>query len=282
MYQAKSTGKGGYALFDAKLHAAAVERMELESELRHALAHDELQLHYQPIVSLDDRRLRDTEALVRWQHPRLGLIPPVKFIPIAEETGLIMELGRWVLESACQQVSHWCTHLAAGLSVSVNLSARQFHHVGIVDEVTEALRKSGLNPSHLTLELTESVLVDDPVEAITQLAALKDLGIKLAIDDFGIGYSSLSYLKQFPVDLLKIDRTFVRGVENDAHDKAIARSVVALADAFGLQVTAEGIETEGQCAQLLGMGCNRGQGYLFSRPLVAEAFEAFVKKQLPR
>jgi len=277
MYQAKSTGKGGYALFDAKLHAAAVERMELEAELRHAMAHDELQVHYQPIFSLDSRQLRDAEALVRWQHPRLGLIPPVKFIPIAEETGLIIELGRWVLEQACQQMSQWCSHLAEGLSVSVNLSARQFHHAGIVGEVTEALRKSGLSPHNLTLELTESVLVHDPVEAIRELGALKDLGIKLAIDDFGIGYSSLSYLKQFPVDLLKIDRTFVQGIETDAHDKAIARSVVALAGAFGLDVTAEGIETEGQCAQLVDMGCNRGQGYLFSRPLPANVFEAFVR-----
>jgi diguanylate cyclase (GGDEF)-like protein/PAS domain S-box-containing protein len=279
MYQAKGTGKGGYALFDAKLHASAVERMELETDLRHALAYEELDVHYQPIVSLDNRRLCDAEALVRWRHPRLGLIPPVKFIPIAEETGLIIKLGRWVLEKACQQVSHWCTHLAADLSVSVNLSARQFHHAGIVGEVTEALQKSGLSPRNLTLELTESVLIQDPVETIAQLGALKNLGIKLAIDDFGIGYSSLSYLKQFPVDVLKIDRTFVGGIETDVHDKAIAHSVVALAGAFGLDVTAEGIETEGQCTQLLAMGCSRGQGYLFSRPLPADAFEAFVKDQ---
>lgn len=274
MYQAKSTGKGGYAIFDTHLSAAAIERMEIETELRHALAHQELLIHYQPVVHLTDRRLCDVEALVRWQHPRHGLVCPAKFIPVAEETGLIIDVGRWVLQHACRQVRQWQKRFGE-LSLSVNLSARQFRHVGIVGDVIEALRQSNLDPCSLTLELTESVLVRDPVATIAQLRTLKDLGIKLAIDDFGIGYSSLNYLKQFPVDLLKIDRTFVQGIETDVHDKAIARSVIALADAFGLKVTAEGIETEGQAHQLLAMGCHHGQGYLFARPLSVEACDAF-------
>ncbi|HUI69792.1 MAG TPA: EAL domain-containing protein [Spirochaetia bacterium] len=280
MYRAKNTEKGSFAFYDTQLNAVATERLEIETGLRRALARHELVVHYQPIISLDDRHVSDVEALVRWRHPRLGLMPPAKFIPIAEETGLIIEIGQWVLEEACRQVGIWQRRFAQNLSLSVNLSARQFRHVAIVNEVTEALRKSGLNPGSLTLEITESVLVHDPVETIGQLQALKRLGIRLAIDDFGIGYSSLSYLKQFPVDILKIDRTFVNGVDSDTHDKAIARSVIALADAFDLTVTAEGIETEAQAFQLLEMGCHRGQGYLFSKPMPADQCESSLAKEL--
>jgi diguanylate cyclase (GGDEF)-like protein/PAS domain S-box-containing protein len=282
MYHAKSTTKGGYAIFDAQLNAAAMERLELETELRQALNRQELRVYYQPVVSLDDGRICDVEALVRWQHPRRGLVPPSRIIPIAEETGLIIELGQWVLEEACRQISTWQRRYPGNLPLSVNLSARQFRHAEIVSEISAALHNSGLKPFSLTLEITESNLVHDPVETIAKLRALKKLGVRLAIDDFGIGYSSLSYLKQFPVDVLKIDRSFVRGIEWDPHDKAIVRSVIALAAAFELGVTGEGIETDEQAAQLRALGCNCGQGYLFAPPLPADSFEAFLEKDRQR
>ena len=280
MYQAKSNGKGCHAVFDVQLNAVAIERLELETDLRRALELKELRIYYQPIVSLYDRRLCGMEALVRWQHPRRGLVLPSAFIPVAEETGLIIGIGQWVLEEACRQARAWQLGYAGEfpLMLSVNLSARQFRHDALVREIKTTLHDSVMAPSSLTLEITESDLMQDPAGTIAKLTALKDIGVKLAIDDFGTGYSSLNYLKQFPVDILKIDRSFVQGIERDPHDKAIAQSVVALAEAFGLSVIGEGVETEAQSLQLQAIGCSRGQGYLFSRAVPADVFESLLER----
>ncbi|MEJ2638348.1 MAG: EAL domain-containing protein [Desulfosarcinaceae bacterium] len=279
MYHAKSNGKGSHAIFDATLNTAALERLELETDLRLALEREELKVYYQPVVSLDDRRIREVEALVRWQHPRLGLIMPSRMIPVAEESGLIIGVGQWVLAHACRQVRRWQRRYpAAALRLCVNLSARQFRHAALVSEIRTALQDSTLTPSSLTIEITESHLILDPSGAAETLKRLKNLGIKIAIDDFGTGYSSLSALKAFPIDTLKIDRTFVQGIENDPHDKAIAQSVIALASAFELKVVAEGIESAGQASRLRALGCNHGQGYLFAPPLPVDRMDALLAK----
>lgn len=280
MYHAKSNGKGCFAVFDDQLNAAAMERIDLETDLRRAIERRELQVYYQPIVSLDDGRIREVEALVRWRHPLRGLIAAAGIIPVAEETGLIIELGQWVLEEACQQVRAWQLRYPCDppLSLSVNLSAQQFRHAALANEMNAALRASALEPGSLTLEITESVLIRDPAGAVAKLKALKDAGVRLAIDDFGVGYSSLNCLKQFPVDTLKIDCSFVRGIEQNPSDRAVAQSIVALATAFHLGVIGEGIETQEQVAQLQTLGCNRGQGYFFSPPLPTEAFTALLRE----
>ena len=280
MYNAKSNGKGCYAIFDAHLNATAIRRLEMETELRLALERKELLVYYQPIVNLDDQSICEVEALVRWQHPRRGLISPSEIIPIAEETGLIIDLGQWVLKEACQQIHNWQMFYPdrPPLLLSVNLSARQFRHAPLVSEITAALRDSLLEPSNLMLEITENSLIQDPVGMIDKLQSLKNVGVRLAIDDFGTGYASLSSLKQFPVDTLKIDRSFVQNIDQDPHDKAIVQSVIALAKAFGRRVIAEGIETQLQAAQLLTLGCTHGQGYLFSPPLPADLFEILLRR----
>ena len=280
MYHAKNSGKGCYAIFDAQLNTAAMARLDLETELRQAIERQELRVYYQPIVSLQDGLVREVEALVCWQHPRRGLVAPSDMIPIAEETGLIIEIGQWVLETACRQVRAWqrCCPSEPPLRLSVNLSARQFRHAALVSEIGAALRNSELKPSSLTFEITESVLIRDPVGIVAKLRALKDLGVRLSIDNFSAGYSSLSYLKQFPIDTLKIDRSFVQGIAVNPRDKAIAQSVIALATAFDLGVIGEGIETEEQVAHLQSLGCQHGQGYLFAPPLPATELEGLLEK----
>jgi diguanylate cyclase (GGDEF)-like protein len=274
MYRAKVNGKARFEIFDQSMNADAMERLELEADLRRALERQELRLHYQPIVSLETGQIRAVEALARWQHPRRGLISPLQFIPIAEETGLIIPLGRWVLEEACRQVRHWqLTHPEArDLLVSVNLSGRQFQNARLVDEVGQILRESGLAPDCLQLEITETAVMKDASAALDTLHQLKALGVKLAIDDFGTGYSSLSYLRQFPVDTLKIDRSFVDGLGRETQDTELVRSVIAMARSLSLAVTSEGIETTEQLAQLQELGCDRGQGFYFARPLPPEQF----------
>ena len=268
MYEAKAAGKDRYAIFAQSMHDHAAGRLSLEADLRRALQRDELRVFYQPIVSLRSRKTVEYEALVRWQHPERGLVAPANFIPVAEETGLIVQIGEWVLRQACQQAAQW-----QGITISVNLSARQFEDTGLLQAVRGALVSAGLEPRRLKLEITESTVMRDAAAAEETLRELKRLGVLLAIDDFGTGYSSLGYLKRFPLDTLKIDRSFVSGVGEDARDTAIIRSVLALAKTLGLTVTAEGVETSAQQARLFEMDCDQAQGYLFAKPMPAEALD---------
>jgi EAL domain-containing protein (putative c-di-GMP-specific phosphodiesterase class I) len=283
MYRAKTGGKGRYVVFDQSMNDAAVERLGLEADLRRAIERGELWLAYQPIVSLDSGRICEVETLVRWQHPRRGLVSPSIFIPLAEETGLIVSIGEWVLEQACLQAVAW--HRAqpdVAPRLSVNLSAKQFQHPRLVEDIARSVRTSGLDPRMVTLEITESAIMADTEAAAETLLRLKDLGIQLAIDDFGTGYSSLSYLKRFRVDVLKIDRSFVDQLGEDPHDTAIVRGVIALAKSLNLAVTAEGIETAEQLGELRALGCDKGQGYHFARPLPPKALAALLGIAEPR
>jgi EAL domain-containing protein (putative c-di-GMP-specific phosphodiesterase class I) len=260
------------------MDARSLERLELETDLRHALERGELRLHYQPVVELATARIVGLEALLRWEHAERGLVQPEQFIPLAEETGLIVPIGRWVLIEACRQAQTWhALHPTdRPLVMSVNLSGRQFQHPRVVEDVAVALRESGLEPACLKLEITESVAMEAGLGTIQVLQALRGLGVQLAIDDFGTGYSSLAYLKRFPVDTLKIDRAFVDGLGYDEQDTAIVRSVLALARTLGLSVTAEGIEAAEQLAQLRGLACDEGQGYYFARPQPFQALQALL------
>ena len=274
MYQAKAHGKARYRIFDEALTSRALEHLELENDLRRALLRGEFAVFYQPIVSLADRKVRGYEALLRWNHPTLGLLAPKRFIPIAEETGLIVPIGAWVMREACAQMRRWQDERAQPLVISVNLSARQFEQPHLVADVAEILEETRLDACSLVLEITESMVMRDINSALETMRALKKLGVGLAIDDFGTGYSSLAYLKKFPVDTLKIDRTFVAGMNESAphvtsSDRAIVRAVITLAESFGVSVTAEGIENPDQLVQLLEMNCATGQGFLFARPCPA-------------
>ncbi len=279
MYRAKSDGRARYVVFDPSMHTDTLARLELEGDLRHALDHDELRVHYQPIMAMDTGKLREVEALVRWQHPTRGLVSPVDFIPLAEETGLIIPLGQWVLEEACRRVAAWHTQFPSEppLTLSVNLSPRQFQKPGLVADVTSALQKAGLPARCLKLEITEGVLMRDVEATIRTLWELKNLGLQIAVDDFGTGYSSLAYLKRLPLDVLKIDRSFVSGIGQSQEDTAIVHTIMALAKSLNLKVTGEGIETAEQAALLGEWGCDRGQGYLFSEPLDDEAAGALLQ-----
>lgn len=272
MVRAKGDSTQRHALFEPSMSAQTMERVELESDLRSALERGELRVHYQPIVTLESTEIVGFEALVRWQHPTRGLVPPLAFIPLAEEAGLIVPIGKWVLETACRQAARWraggSVATAAPLFVSVNLSAREFSQTGLVEDVAAILAATGLEPSALELEITESILMDQSETGIRTLHRLRALGVRLVLDDFGTGYSSLSYLKHLPLDTIKIDRSFVAGIEEKA-DQSIVEAVVALAHGLGIGVVAEGIETERQAGRLLELGCDLGQGYLFSRPVPA-------------
>jgi diguanylate cyclase (GGDEF)-like protein/PAS domain S-box-containing protein len=278
MYAAKAHGKGRAERFAPEMYTAVRERLELTADLRRALDRGELRVFYQPIVDLASGQVHEVEALVRWQHPERGLLPPAAFIPLAEETGFIVPLGRWVLEEACGQASSWQAQLAdrPPIVVGVNLSGRQFSDPELIEDVARVLSETGLVRATLKLEITESVAMQDAVGAEATMRALKALGVQLAIDDFGTGYSSLQYLKRFPVDTLKIDRSFVDGLGTDGHDTAIVQSVVALATSLQLDITAEGVETAVQQAQLRLLGVQRGQGYLFARPLPSQEVEHLV------
>jgi diguanylate cyclase (GGDEF)-like protein/PAS domain S-box-containing protein len=278
LYRAKAQGKARYAIFDPSMDAQALERLELETDLRHAVDRSELRVHYQPIVDLETGRLCEVEALVRWQHPLRGLIPPLQFIPLAEETGLIIPIGRWVLAEAAWQTRRWQLEFPTlpPLTLSVNISARQLQHPHLLAEIAEVLDETGLDPSTLRLEITESVVMEDAEATSVTLRSLKALGIELAIDDFGTGYSSLSYLNRFSVDAVKIDRSFVTQIGTNSRDKQIVHAIVALAKSLQLSVTAEGIESTEQLRQLRALGCNRGQGYLLARPLPPDAIPSLL------
>ena len=278
MYQAKAAGRNTLRFFDPEMQAIVTNRAALEGELREAIRQQQFILYYQPQV-VGDGRLTGAEALVRWQHPRRGLVLPGEFIPLSEDTHLILPLGHWVLETACTQLAKWATQPnTAHLSVAVNVSANQLHQADFVDLVLAVLGRTGANPKKLKLELTESVLVSNVEKSIAKMAALKAHGVSFSLDDFGTGYSSLSYLKRLPLDQLKIDKGFVTDILIDANDAAIARMVVALAESLGLPVMAEGVEIEAQRDFLARMGCHAYQGYLFGKPLPLDEFEEFVNR----
>jgi predicted signal transduction protein with EAL and GGDEF domain len=280
MYRAKREGKNGFRIFEPDMHAAVLERLELEADLRKAIEREELVLHFQPVVDLSGGAVVGVEALVRWQHPRRGLLMPVDFIPLAEETGLVVDVGRWVVRAACRQAVAWQRELgrAAPGWISVNLSGRDLLEDDLDRGVAEALADSGLDPSRLTLEITETVIVQDGGRALAQLERLKELGVRLAIDDFGTGYSSLRYLGRFPVDVLKVAKPFVDGVLDD-RDAALVRTVVSLAESLRLTTVAEGIEEPEQRQRLLELGCPLGQGYLFARPLPIGTLEPVLRER---
>jgi diguanylate cyclase (GGDEF)-like protein/PAS domain S-box-containing protein len=278
LYRAKAQGKARHAIFDPSMDAQAMERLELETDLRYAVERDELRVYYQPIVDLESGRICEVEALIRWQHPLRGMIPPLQFIPLAEETGLIIPIGRWILCEAARQTRIWQQEhpTLPPLTLSVNISARQLQHPTLIAEIDGVLRETGLDPTTLRLEITESVVMEDAESTSVTLRALKGLGIELAIDDFGTGYSSLSYLNRFSVDAVKIDRSFVSEMGTSSRDATIIRAIIALAKSLQLSVTAEGIETNEQLRQLQDLGCNRGQGYLLAKPLPPEAIPGLL------
>jgi diguanylate cyclase (GGDEF)-like protein/PAS domain S-box-containing protein len=266
MYAAKSDGKARYSVYEPSMHAAVVERVEVTADLQRALERDELVLHYQPIVDLATQEIVAVEALVRWQHPERGMVPPLEFIPLAEETGLIVPIGRWVLERACQDLAGWRRrHPERPLVVHVNVSANQM--ASVLDDTNRALATTALAPGALVLEITESVMVHDTDVVVACLQGLKALGVRLSLDDFGTGYSSLSYLRRLPIDLLKIDKSFVKGIAGDAEESSLGRAVVHIAKTLDLETAAEGIETAEELRVLQSLGCRLGQGFLFSRPV---------------
>ena len=278
MYYAKEHGRNNFQFFTPTMTAAAEERLELERDLRAALSARQFVLHYQPQVTVPEGRVHGVEALVRWHHPERGLIPPLKFIPIAEETGVIEALGAWVLDEACRQLAAWRTEGLTPLRMAVNLSAHQLRSPDLVAQVQATIARHGIRPGELELEVTESAAMNDPERAIAQLKALRDLGVELAIDDFGTGYSSLAYLKLLPIHTLKLDRAFVRDIETDENDAAISAATLALAHNLGLKVVAEGVETEAQRRFLTEHHCDYLQGYLFGKPEPASELSARWKK----
>jgi EAL domain-containing protein (putative c-di-GMP-specific phosphodiesterase class I) len=256
--------------------------LQLETDLRRAIQRREFFLHYQPIVSLETGKVASFEALVRWRHPERGLVMPGDFIPVAEETGLIVPLGQWVLGEACRQMREWQKHylIDEEVTVSVNLSSRQFSQADLIEQVSSALRETGLPASSLKLEITESMVMENIDTAIDMLAQLRGLGVGLSIDDFGTGYSSLSYLHRFPIDTLKIDRSFVTQMTDNTENAEIVRTIVTLARSLGMNVIAEGVETGAQLTQLRDLGCDFGQGYLFSKAVGAPAaLELLMKSE---
>ena len=277
MYQAKAAGRNNARFFDQAMQAMALARTEMETDLQLAVQQQQFVLHYQAQV-VGTGRITGVEALVRWQHPKRGMVSPVVFIPVAEETGLILPIGQWVLETACRQLAAWAEQPdLAHLTLAVNVSARQFKQSSFVDSVLDTLTRTRANPKKLKLELTESMLVDDLQGIVAKMGALKARGVSFSLDDFGTGYSSLAYLKRLPLDQLKIDQGFVKTIVTDANDAAIAKMVVALAESMGLSVIAEGVELQAQADFLAYLGCHAYQGYLYSRPLPIGAFEALVK-----
>jgi EAL domain-containing protein (putative c-di-GMP-specific phosphodiesterase class I) len=262
MYRAKERGKGRYEIFDEAMRADAVARLETESALRRALERGELRLHYQPEVELASGAITGFEALLRWEHPTRGLLRPAAFIPLAEETGLIVGIGEWVLQQACSEAARW----AEPLTLSVNLAPRQLAQPDLVATVRRALAETGIDAARLCLEITESAVMESGAATTAQLRALKSLGVRLAIDDFGTGFSSLAHLRRFPVDVIKIDGTFVAGLGSEPQDASIAAAVISLAHALGLTTVAEAVETDEQLGVLRQLGCDLGQGHLFARP----------------
>jgi len=278
MYHAKSQGRNNVQFFAAEMNRAAVERLRLDHDLRVALDERQFELHYQPQIDARTGDVVGVEALVRWRHPSDGLVSPLKFIPVAEETGLILPLGEWVLDEACRQLREWRDDGLSGLTMAVNLSAHQLRSPNLIAYVAEVLHRHGLNGHDLELEVTESVAMDNPEASIGRLKDLRNLGIHLSIDDFGTGYSSLSYLKLLPIHTLKLDRSFVRDIETDANDVAICTATISMAHNLGLSVVAEGVENAAQQNLLLSHRCDFLQGFLFSKPVQGADASSFIRQ----
>jgi EAL domain-containing protein (putative c-di-GMP-specific phosphodiesterase class I) len=278
MFRAKEQGGNTYQYFKAEMNTKAVERLKLESALRYALERQEFELHYQPRVDLNTGSIQGMEALLRWHNPQLGTVSPIQFIPLLEETGLIIPVGDWVLKTACEQTRRW--HDAGyPLRVAVNLSVRQFRQKDFVNRFAAIWESAEFDPSYLELEITEGLLVENIEAAVGILRAFHDKGVHISIDDFGTGYSSLSYLKRFPINTLKIDRSFVRDVIEDPNDAAITAAIVALARSLKMNVTAEGIETKSQLEYLRSLHCDEAQGFYFSKPIPAAKFEMCMRQK---
>jgi diguanylate cyclase (GGDEF)-like protein len=277
LYRVKEQGRNHYQFWTAEMNSRALERLTLESQLRRALEQHQFLLHYQPQVDLMTGEITGVESLVRWNHPERGLVSPALFIGVAEESGLIIPLGEWILQTACAQARRWADQ-GYPVRVGVNLSVRQFRQKGLIELVMGVLRDTGLEPRYLNLEITESLAMEDVNASIVVLKAFGKLGVQMSIDDFGTGYSSLAYLKQLPIHTLKIDRAFVGGIGRDADDTAIVTALLTMAQSLGLKVIAEGVETEAQLAFLRTRGCEGMQGYLFSPPVPAETIEQFLQE----
>ena len=279
MYRAKQSGRNGFQFFTADINQRTRARAQLGTELRHALEREEFRLFYQPKYDLRTRNVSGCEALLRWQHPERGMVSPAEFIPVLEETGLIVAVGEWVLRRACHDIRAWREQGLQEIPVAVNLSARQFRQNDLHERILGIARAAGIGPERLELEITESQLMHDPDQAIRTLRALSEAGIRVAIDDFGTGYSSLAYLNRFPVSTLKIDRSFVADVLVEEPDAAIVRTIVDMAKTLGFTVIAEGVEQEAQASFLLALGCDEAQGYLFARPMPAGEFAARLRAE---
>jgi diguanylate cyclase (GGDEF)-like protein len=283
MYHAKDQGRNNYQFYTESMNATAFERLRLERDLHRALERDEFVLHYQPQVALPSGEIVGAEALIRWKHPEMGLIPPLRFIPIAEEIGLIVPLGEWVLQSACAQSKAWQQAGLRPVRISVNVSSRQFKEQDFVGAVSSVLERTGISAMNLDVELTETIVMDDVEASIRTLNALKELGVRLSVDDFGTGYSSLSYLRRLPLDALKIDRSFLKDVPQNPDHVAITTAIIGLGKSLHLTVVAEGVESEAQLSFLRERGCDEAQGYLLGHPLPAEEFGTLLgTEQIPR
>jgi EAL domain-containing protein (putative c-di-GMP-specific phosphodiesterase class I) len=277
MYQAKQSGRNNYQFFEASMNARSDERHSIEEDLRHALERKEFRLHYQPKIDLKTGAITGAEALIRWQHPDRGLVSPLQFVPIAEECGLILPIGQWVLRQACQQARAWQDAGMRAIPVAVNVSSVEFRKEEFINNVWTTLKDTLLEPRYLELELTESVLMKHVESTASTLKALKDMGTTLAVDDFGTGYSSLSYLSRFPIDALKLDRSFVHEITSNTSDAIIISAVINMGKNLKQRVIAEGVETVDQLAFLKTHGCHEGQGYYFSRPMVAQQFAKLIE-----
>ena len=275
MSTAKHLGRNNFQFFTAGMNQEVQDRMLIEAGLRSAIHRNELSLVFQPKIDLATRRIFGAEALLRWKHPKLGMISPARFVPVAEEAGLVGQIGEWVLHTACRQIRQW-QDAGHALQVAVNVSARQFQDYDVAELVKDIMRDTGVMASNLEIELTESAVMNDAEASIVTLERLAALGVQIAIDDFGTGYSSLSYLKRLPLDVLKIDQSFVRDISSDPNDAAIVRAIITLARSLGIKVIAEGVENEAQLAFLNAYGCHYAQGYLFGRPLTAPQFIKLV------
>lgn len=278
MYRAKETGKARYEIFNKAMHIRNMKLLRMENDLRKGIERHEFSVFYQPIVNLETGETNEFESLIRWEHPELGFVPPSEFIPVAEETGLIVPIGEWVLEESCRQISRWRKAFPnKQLSVSVNLSAKQLMHLNLIKQVKEIMKSGSLPPDCLKLEVTESMVMDNAEAALEVLSELCALGVRLSTDDFGTGYSSLSYLHRFPFERLKIDRSFIGKMDSDEKSEEIVRTILTLAENLHLEVVAEGIETETQFLRLRELGCNLAQGYLFSKPVAAPEAEKYFQ-----